>query len=79
MISVNIKSSSGINLSIQVDENSTIGEFKQLLEPQCNIPASQQRLIYAGHVLKDNQTISSYCKTKKLFPQNICLIFLFKK
>jgi ubiquilin len=61
-ITVTIKSSTGINLTVEADLSSTVAEFKVLLSEKTNIAAEQQRLIYSGHVLKDPQTLASYCK-----------------
>jgi len=60
MITVTIKCSTGSNFSISVEPSNTIGEFKQLLVEKSSIPKEQQRLIYSGHVLKDQQTVESY-------------------
>lgn len=39
----------------------TVAEFKEKVATAANIPADQQRIIFSGHVLKDNATLDSYC------------------
>ncbi|RXI06354.1 hypothetical protein DVH24_018396, partial [Malus domestica] len=52
--------SNGSKFSSQIGLESTVGSFKEVLSPKCNIPANQQRLIYKGRILKDDQTLQSY-------------------
>ncbi|MCD7459520.1 hypothetical protein HAX54_041166 [Datura stramonium] len=59
-VTINIRCSSGSKFSIQVSLDSTVGSFKSILAQQANIPAEQQRLIYKGRILKDEQTLESY-------------------
>lgn len=59
-ISVHLKTTSNQNFTVSVNPTSTVGQWKQQLEATTSIPANQQRLIYAGQVLKDELTISSY-------------------
>lgn len=58
-IQINIKSPNE-KLQISITTDKTIAELKQALEEKSGIGAEQQRLIYAGRVLKDNDTISVY-------------------
>jgi ubiquilin len=67
LISVNIKSSTGATFSVQFENNLTVGEFKQVIAEKSSIPATQQRLIFSGHVLKDERTVESYCKGYSMF------------
>ncbi|XP_010548223.1 PREDICTED: ubiquitin domain-containing protein DSK2a-like [Tarenaya hassleriana] len=59
-VSVNIRCSNGSKFSVQVKLDSTVGSFKSVLAQKCDIPADQQRLIYKGRILKDDQTLVSY-------------------
>ncbi|KAH0687933.1 hypothetical protein KY290_019594 [Solanum tuberosum] len=59
-VTINIRCSSGTKFSVQVSLDSTVGSFKSILAQQANIPAEQQRLIYKGRILKDEQTLESY-------------------
>lgn len=57
---VHIRSSNGSKFSVQTDLESTVGSFKVVLAEKCDVPAEQQRLIYKGRILKDEQTLVSY-------------------
>ncbi|KAK8607399.1 hypothetical protein V6N13_053136 [Hibiscus sabdariffa] len=59
-VTVNISCSSGSKFSVQVNLDSTVLSFKALLARNCDIPADQQRLIYKGRILNDDQTLQSY-------------------
>ncbi|XP_008812218.1 ubiquitin domain-containing protein DSK2a-like isoform X2 [Phoenix dactylifera] len=57
---VHIRSSNGSKFSVQTDLESTVGSFKVVLAEKCDVPPEQQRLIYKGRILKDEQTLASY-------------------
>ena len=59
-VSVNIRCSNGSKFSVTMSLDSTVGTFKSILAQNCDIPADQQRLIYKGRILKDDQTLVSY-------------------
>ncbi|KAK6129435.1 hypothetical protein DH2020_036824 [Rehmannia glutinosa] len=59
-VNVNIRHSNGSKFSVKTSLESTVGEFKGLLAQNCDVPAHQQRLIYKGRILKDDQTLVSY-------------------
>lgn len=59
-VTVNIRCSNGSKFSVKVSLESTVGSFKSVLAQNCEIPAEQQRLIYKGRILKDDQTLQSY-------------------
>lgn len=59
-VNVNIRCSNGSKFSVNTNLESTVGEFKGLLAQNCDVPAEQQRLIYKGRILKDDQTLVSY-------------------
>ncbi|KAM2219007.1 hypothetical protein TB2_017851 [Malus domestica] len=59
-VNVNVKCSNGSKFTVQIGLESTVGSFKEVLSPKCDIPANQQRLIYKGRILKDDQTLQSY-------------------
>lgn len=59
-VTVNVRCSNGTKFSVQVTLESSVESFKSVLEQNCEIPAGQQRLIYKGRILKDNQTLKSY-------------------
>ncbi|GFP80665.1 ubiquitin domain-containing protein dsk2b [Phtheirospermum japonicum] len=70
-VNVNIRCTNSSKYSVKTDLQSTVGEFKALLAQHCDVPAEQQRLIYKGRILKDDQTLISY---GILFPID-CLFF----
>lgn len=59
-VSINIRCSNGSKFSVQISLDSTVGSFKDVVARSCDIPAEQQRLIYKGRILKDDQTLQSY-------------------
>ncbi|KAL3631663.1 hypothetical protein CASFOL_024647 [Castilleja foliolosa] len=60
LVNVNIRCTNSSKYSVQTNLQSTVGEFKALLAQRCDVPAEQQRLIYKGRILKDDQTLISY-------------------
>ncbi|XP_021906048.1 ubiquitin domain-containing protein DSK2a-like isoform X2 [Carica papaya] len=59
-VTVNIRCSSGSRFSVQIKLESSVEFFKAVLAEKCDVPADQQRLIYKGRILKDDQTLLSY-------------------
>ncbi|KGN43362.2 ubiquitin domain-containing protein DSK2a isoform X1 [Cucumis sativus] len=59
-VAVNIRCSNGSKFSVTTSLDSTVATFKSILAQNCDIPADQQRLIYKGRILKDDQTLVSY-------------------
>ncbi|XP_021774447.1 ubiquitin domain-containing protein DSK2b-like [Chenopodium quinoa] len=59
-VSVNIRCSNGSKFSVKTTLDSNVGAFKSLVAQNCDVPAEQQRLIYKGRILKDDQTLESY-------------------
>ncbi|GMH16329.1 hypothetical protein Nepgr_018170 [Nepenthes gracilis] len=59
-VTVNIRCSNGSKFSVRTGLESTVGAFKSLVAQNCDVPADQQRLIYKGRILKDEQTLESY-------------------
>lgn len=57
---IHIRCSNGSKFSVQAGLDSTVGSFKAVLAEKCDVPAEQQRLIYKGRILKDDQTLASY-------------------
>lgn len=60
MAKLNIKCSSGTKLEVTVELEITVGDLKAQLQEGAGVPPEQMRLIYAGRVLKDPQTLASY-------------------
>ncbi|PIA56833.1 hypothetical protein AQUCO_00700879v1 [Aquilegia coerulea] len=59
-VTINIRCSNGTKFSVKTGLKSTVEAFKALLAQNCEVPAAQQRLIYKGRILKDDQTLESY-------------------
>ncbi|CAK7355529.1 unnamed protein product [Dovyalis caffra] len=59
-VNVNIRCSNGSKFTVKISLSSTVDSFKQLIANQCDVPSNQQRLIYKGRILKDDQTLQSY-------------------
>ena len=58
-----VKTLTGKNIQITLDPNMTIAMVKQQVFECEAIPVDQQRLIFQGKQLDDNQTIGSYAIT----------------
>ena len=50
----------GRNITIIVEPTDTIKNVKVKVKDKDGVPTNEQRLIYAGHELKDNQTLEDY-------------------
>lgn len=60
-IKINIKGPSDVKLTLDVDTSSTVKELKEQIEQQNGeFKADQQRLIYSGRILKDDDQISKF-------------------
>lgn len=59
-VNINVRCSNGSKFTVQVALESTVQSFKDLIARNCDIPAPEQRLIYKGRILKDDQTLQSY-------------------
>ncbi|KAK8567889.1 hypothetical protein V6N13_105836 [Hibiscus sabdariffa] len=59
-VMVNIRCSNGTKFTVRTSLESSVGVFKSVLAQNCDVPADQQRLIYKGRILKDDQTLQSY-------------------
>ena len=59
-ITVNVKCSNDTKYSVAIDPAATIADFKEAISKQSDTPPERQRLIYAGRVLKDSETVQSY-------------------
>ncbi|WVZ57505.1 hypothetical protein U9M48_007884 [Paspalum notatum var. saurae] len=57
---LNIRCANGSKFTVRADLGATVGAFKEVVAGSCDVPAPQQRLIYKGRILKDEQTLESY-------------------
>ena len=74
---VHIRSSNGSKFSVQTDLESTVGSFKAVIAEKSDVPAEQQRLIYKGRILKDEQTLASYGEPFLLIFLTLIGVFFF--
>ncbi|KAJ8470454.1 hypothetical protein OPV22_024797 [Ensete ventricosum] len=59
-VTLQVRCSNGSKVSVEAALDSTVGTLKAALVEKCDVPAEQQRLIYKGRILKDEQTLQSY-------------------
>ncbi|CAL5341368.1 hypothetical protein CsSME_00025719 [Camellia sinensis var. sinensis] len=59
-VTINVRCSNGSKFSVRTTLDSTVVAFKAVLAHNCEVPADQQRLIYKGRILKDDQNLASY-------------------
>lgn len=71
-VTLNIRCSNGSKFSVQIAIESTVGLFKDVLAQKCDIPSDQQRLIYKGRILKDDQTLQSYGIMSFVIVEKLC-------
>ncbi|XP_041014443.1 ubiquitin domain-containing protein DSK2b-like [Juglans microcarpa x Juglans regia] len=60
VVPINIRCSNGSKFAVRTSLQSTVSAFKAVLAQNCDVLADQQRLIYKGRILKDDQTLESY-------------------
>ncbi|KAG2703019.1 hypothetical protein I3843_06G110600 [Carya illinoinensis] len=60
VVPINIRCSNGSKFAVRTSIQSTVSAFKAVLAQNCDVLADQQRLIYKGRILKDDQTLESY-------------------
>ena len=53
-IEIQVKHLSESTFKLQVEENATVGELKQAIEKERNLPASELKLICKGKILKND-------------------------
>lgn len=59
-VSVNVRCSNGSKFTVRTSLDSTVEAFKEVVAQNSEVPANQQRLIYKGRILKDDQSLLSY-------------------
>ncbi|KAM7523978.1 hypothetical protein LguiA_013880 [Lonicera macranthoides] len=59
-VTIHVRCTNGSKFSVQINLDSSVGSFKSVVAEKCDIPAEQQRLIYKGRILKDDQSLKSY-------------------
>ncbi|AQZ12144.1 RUB1 (YDR139C) [Zygosaccharomyces parabailii] len=56
---IKVKTLTGKEIAVELNEEDPIYRIKELLEEKEGIPPSQQRLIFQGKQIDDQQTVSS--------------------
>ena len=59
-LQLNIRQSNGEQFEVTVAATATVLQLKQAAEAGSKLPPDQQRLIFKGRILKDEQTLESY-------------------
>ncbi|RLN18136.1 ubiquitin domain-containing protein DSK2a-like [Panicum miliaceum] len=67
---LHIRCTNGSKFAVRADLGATVRAFKAIVAESCDVPAPQQRLIYKGRILKDEQTLASY---DDAMPVNVCV------
>ncbi|KAJ0410250.1 hypothetical protein P43SY_002582 [Pythium insidiosum] len=60
MVQLFVKTTAGKKFSVEIELERTVAECKTALVPTTEVPEAQQRLIFKGKVLKDEETLASY-------------------
>lgn len=61
-----VSTSGGPRVTLSVSPDITVLEFKQELNRRTEVPLEEQRLIFRGRILKDEDTLQSYGKSQFL-------------
>ncbi|MCL7044400.1 hypothetical protein MKW94_023063 [Papaver nudicaule] len=59
-ITIEVKCSNGTKFTVKTNPGSTVSELKTVISQTSDVAAEQQRLIYKGRILKDEQTLETY-------------------
>lgn len=61
-MNITVKLVSGSSLSVTADASDTVADLKAKIQAQNEVAPENMRLIFKGMVMKDAQTLQSYCK-----------------
>ncbi|KAF2711315.1 ubiquitin-like protein 1 [Pleomassaria siparia CBS 279.74] len=60
MPTIKVRTLTGKEIELTIENDTEIGEIKKLVEQQEGIPPAQQRLIYGGKQMVDDKKASEY-------------------
>jgi ubiquilin len=60
LIKLQMRRSNGQNFDVEVKKDATVLDLKKACAELCEYPVDDQRLIFKGKVLKDDQTLVEY-------------------
>lgn len=67
-----VRCTTGDTFTVEVEPSDTVITLKQRCATPANVAADQQRLIFKGRILKDEQTLESYGTIKPMCPNCVC-------
>jgi ubiquilin len=59
-INITIKCANSDKVTIACEKSSSVLDVKKLIAEKTTVPASNQRLIYKGRILKDENSLETY-------------------
>jgi ubiquilin len=70
MVRLTVKPTAGGNkIELDTGLEKTVLELKEELAPSCSIPATEQRLVWRGQILKDERSLESYGASSQHHPR----------
>jgi hypothetical protein len=61
---IKVKTITGMKYAVDIDDTSTIADIKSVILTKTGIPAQQQRYIYCGKLLSDEQIVMNLPEAK---------------
>jgi len=58
-ITVFVKTTTGTKYTVVIAEDATVEQLKTDLAGQCGMAVEEQRLVYSGHILKNEQVLKN--------------------
>lgn len=65
VLKITVKTLDSRNHQFEIDDSSTVQQFKEQIQQTVNVPSTEQRLIFCGRVLQDDKKLADYdCNEK---------------